>query len=103
MTAEALEGAEVERIEPRWGIGAVLAFGRAGPFKFEALVFKDRAGRGEWELHGGRVGMLKLKRAASGETVFLWDRRLVEKAASAQAGEVADTLAANLAEHIFGE
>ena len=102
MTTEALEGVEVERLEPRWGIGAVLAFGRIGPFRFEALVYRERAAKGEWELRGGRVGMLRLKRAAGGEVVFLWDKRIVQKATSAQAGEAADLLAANLADHLFG-
>ena len=102
MATEVLEGAEVERIEPRWGIGAVMAFGRIGPFKFEALVYRERAGRGEWELRGGRVGMLKLKRRASGEVVFCWDKRMVQKAVTAQAGEAADLLALGLADHIFG-
>jgi len=101
--SDVLEGVEIERLEPRGGIGAVLAHGRIGPFKFEALVYRERAGRGEWELRGGRVGMLKLKRAAGGETVFHWDKRLVVKATTAQAGEAADLLAAGLAEHIFQE
>src|SRR3954451_23380162 len=98
----AVTGFTITALKPRWEVGAVEASGRVGGLRFEALVFRTRAGRGEWELHGGRVGMLRL-RDGGGATVFHWDRRMLLPAATGHAGDVADLLAAHLAEHLFHE
>lgn len=93
---------EITTVEARWIVGGVWVKGRLNGHRFEALVFPERAQRGEWELHGGRISKLWIKRLETPEVVFEWDRGMVRRASTALAGEIADFLAAGLADHIFG-
>lgn len=99
--AEVGEDLVITRVTPRWEVGGVWVRGTLNGHKFEALVFKDRAGRSEWELHGGRISKLWLQRLADKEVVFEWDRGMSIKAKTGLAGEIVDFLAAGLADHIF--
>ena len=71
--------------------------------RFDALVFPEHAENAEWELGDSRISKLWIKRLATGQTVFNWDRGADVPAADDVAGQIADFLAGGLADYIFAE
>lgn len=91
----------ISSVQPRWACGGVWVRGTIAGHRFEALVFPRPAMRAEWELHGGRIAKLWLQRLSDGHVVFKWDRGMVTPARTSASGEVADFLAAGLADYVF--
>lgn len=63
----------------------------------------EHAENPDWELGDSRISKLWIKRVATGQTVFNWDRGPDVPAADDIAGQIADLLAGGLADFIYAE
>ena len=70
--------------------------------RFDALVFEDHAEHPDYELGESRISKLWIQRESDRQTVFNFDRGWDVHPTTPEAAQVADFLAAGLAEHVFG-
>ena len=92
---------EITRVDRRTGVGGAWVAGRLSGHRFEALVFPERAQRGEWEYRGSRISKLWLQRLTDRRVVFSWDRGLDVPAADKTVEAIVDFLAEGLADHVY--
>jgi hypothetical protein len=72
--------------------------GTVAGHRFHALVFREHAAFGSYELGTSRISKLGIVRLDDDQIVFNWDRGLDGLAASAETQAVVEFLAANLAD-----
>jgi hypothetical protein len=95
------EDLQITDVRGRTGVGGAWAKGTLNGHRFEALVFPQKAQKPEWEYKGSRISKLWVQRLADKRVVFNWDRGPDVPPADALAAQIADFLAAGLADHVF--
>jgi hypothetical protein len=81
--------------------GGTWVSGTIAGYRFDALVFPEHAECPDWELGTSRISKLWIAKSSNKETVFNFDRRMDQPAASPKTQTVVDFLAAGLAELVY--
>jgi hypothetical protein len=85
----------------REGGAGVWVTGRISDHRFDALVFPEHAENPEYELGLSRISKLWVRRNSDKATVLNFDRGWDVRPTTEVAAQIADFLAAGLADHVF--
>ena len=93
---------EITKVQRRTSSGGAGVRGRMAGHRFDALVFPEHATNPEYELGDSRISKLWIQRIEDHQTVVNFDRGWDVRPTTTLAAQIADLLAAGLAEQIFG-
>ena len=93
---------KITKVQRRTSCGGAWVRGQMAGHRFDALVFPEHATNAEYELGDSRISKLWIQRIEDRVTVVNFDRGWDVRPTTTLAAQIADLLAAGLAEHIHG-